>query len=465
MKLSSLFSFLEAYVKALIGQLAKLKDDIRALKEENTKLKEQLKIYQNPKNSSNSSIPPSKDENCPKPNQSLRKSTGKKPGGQKGHKGTTLKASKAPDKIIELKHEFCINCGLSLSAIAAIKQQVRQIVDIPPIKVNYTEYQSFSRPCSCGCQNRAKFPHWVKAAVSYGPNIESLTGYLHSRQYLPFKRMQELLNQVFKIDISEGGIHCLLNRFAEKTTPIYELIQQKVAQSKVVGSDETGAKVNGKNHYFWAWQTEKYNYLCHSDNRAYRTVRQHFPKGFPHGILVHDGWKPQFKTKAKAHQNCFPHLFRRLNYLNGLYPNNKWGNQFIQLLYDALEVKVEMKPSDYCHHPPRNKILKRFEDLANAPPDKNDKELYSFYKRMLKERNTLFTFLFFKEVPADNNASERAVRNLKVKQKISGQFKTEKAAQNFAKLRSVVDTVIKNETDVWNTLRLIAMADVLISTD
>lgn len=124
-----------------------------------------------------------------------------------------------------------------------------------------------------------------------------------------------------------------------------------------------------------------------------------------------------------------------------------------------------MKPSDYCHHPPRNKILQRFEDLTNAPADKNDKELYSFYKRMLKERNTLFTFLFFKEVPADNNASERAVRNLKVKQKISGQFKTEKAAQNFTKLRSVVDTVIKNEADMCNTLRQIAMADILLSTD
>jgi transposase len=101
-------------------------------------------------------------------------------------------------------------------------------------------------------------------------------------------------------------------------------------------------------------------------------------------------------------------------------------------------------------------IIKRFDYLLNNPPNQKQKELYTFYKRMLRERQHIFTFLFIENVPPDNNASERAIRNVKVKQKISGQFKEEHAAQNFAKIRSVIDTTIKNGLNVLEALALIA---------
>ena len=242
-----------------------------------------------------------------------------------------------------------------------------------------------------------------------------MKAYFHARQYLPFARMQEMFNDVFHIDIGQGGLHCLLNRFADKTTPVYELIKQRVSQSEVIGADETGAKVNGKKHWIWTWQNEKCTYIVHSDNRGGRTIETNFPEGFPKSILVHDGWRAQINTQAKAHQTCLPHLLRRLNYLNEKYKNKKWSVKFQTLLYDAMKLSGNMNLNDYHHCVERTKIILRLQKLIENPPDKELKELYTFYKRMVREHQYLFTFLFNSNVPADNNGSERAIRNVNLK--------------------------------------------------
>ena len=368
--------------------------------------------------------------------------------------------SATPNKIAELIPEYCTQCGTSLQDKPAVKKQSRQILDIPPTKAIYTEYQSYSKVCACGCQNLADFPKGVNSSVSYGENIETLIGYFYARQYLPFARMKELFNDVFSLPISEGGIHYLLNRFSEKTNSTYEMIKNRIKTSSVIGSDETGVKVNGKKHWFWTWQTSNLTYIAHSSNRASDTIKKEFPGGFPNGTLVHDGWKPQLNTVAQNHQLCLPHLQRRLNYLNEKYPDNTWTKQFSQLLHDAVNLKKQIpeQPKEESKVK-KAKIIERLKILLESPPDKKDKELYTFYKRMCRERQHLFTFLFITEVPADNNSSERAIRNVKVKQKISGQFKIEKAAKNFAQIRSVIDTAIKNGQNVLGALTLIANSE------
>lgn len=449
--------------KELLERFTRLESRLDFLEKENKKLvkeniflKGRLTFYENPKNSRNSSMPPSKDENRPKPNQSLRKSSGKNPGGQRGREGKTLEMTTTPDVVVELQPDYCRNCGLSLKYEQAIKEKSRQIVDIPAIKAVFTEYQTFSKICSCGCQSISEFPKGVDTPVSYGERIESLIAYFHTRQYLPFARMQEVFNGVFNINISEGGIHYLLNRFSDKVTPVYQIIKQRVANSKEVGSDETGVKINGDKHWFWTWQTPKLTFIAHSQNRKGDTIKTLFPQGFPNSTLIHDGWKPQINTVAKNHQTCLAHLQRHLNYLNQLYLNNKWGNAFLKLLLGSLKLKKNMKPQDYIQNIERVKIIQDLTYLLDNPPDKKHKKLYTFYKRMCRERQYIFTFLFIENVPSDNNASERAIRNVKVKQKVSGQFKIEKAAQNFAKIRSVIDTTIKNGTNVLESLTLIA---------
>lgn len=443
-------------ITEIIERLQSLENEVAFLEKENASLKERLAKYENPKNSRNSSLPPSKDENRPKSNQSLRSSSGKSVGGQKGREGKTLEMTTTPDKIIELQPDYCISCGASLQDKMATKEQSRQIVDIPPIKAIYTQYDTFSKVCNCGCQNIASFPQGVRTPISYGENIEALVAYFHARQYIPFARMKETLNDVFGVSISEGGIHCLLQRFAQKTTPIYQIIKQRVVDSKVIGTDETGIKVNGNKHWFWTWQTPHLTFIAHSNNRGSNTINREFPQGFPQSTLVHDGWKAQLKTDSKNHQSCLAHLQRTLNYLKERYPENIWTEKFIKLLYDSLDLKKRWDIQSKEILTERVIIVQRMEHLLDNPPEEKHKELYTFYKRMCKERQHLFTFLYIDQVPPDNNASERAIRNVKVKQKISGQFKTENTAVNFAKIRSVIDTTIKNGLNVLEALTIVA---------
>jgi len=434
--------------------LERLEKGVFDLEKENEELRERLAKYENPKNSRNSSIAPSKDENRPKKNQSLRKSSGKNPGGQPGHKGRTLEMTSNPDQTINLVPDYCNNCGSSLEKAISVKERTRQIVDIPPIKASWTQYNTYSKRCECGCYTESDFPQGVKSPVSYGSNTEALIGYFHARQYLPFARMKEMMGNVFNIDISEGGLHYLLNRFADKTTPLYENIKQRVASAVVVGTDETGVKVNGDKHWFWTWQTSHLTYIAHSNTRGKLAIEENFPQGFPNATLVRDGWRAQIATQAKHHQSCLSHLLRHLKYLNQKYNNKMWSKHFETLLYDAINLS---KTKNFkLSNIKRTKIVQRLEELLAKPPDKKYKELYTFYKRICREREHLFTFLFVENVPPDNNASERAIRNIKVKQKISGQFKIEATAQNFAKIRSVIDTSIKNGMNVLEALILIA---------
>ena len=153
-------------------------------------------------------------------------------------------------------------------------------------------------------------------AVSYGENIEALVAYFHTRQYLPFARFIETLNGAFGFPISEGGVHFLLQRFAQKATPIYQMIKQRVQKSELVGADESGVKIKGYKYLFWIWKTNKLTYLANSNNRGSETINKEFPEGFPQSVLVNDEWRAQIKTVSKYHQTCLPHLQRILNDLN-----------------------------------------------------------------------------------------------------------------------------------------------------
>lgn len=159
------------------------------LLKENSQLKDTLFTCENPKNSRNSSMPTSKDENHPKANMSLRTSSGRKVGGQKGRKGKTLEITADPDEIIKLVPDYCTSCANALEDVTPQKEQSRQIVDIPPIKAVFKEYQIFSKICNCGCTSTADFPFGVNTPISYGENIEGLVAYFHARKFLPFARM------------------------------------------------------------------------------------------------------------------------------------------------------------------------------------------------------------------------------------------------------------------------------------
>lgn len=416
----------------------------------------ELEKYTTKKDSGNSSIPPSKDENRPPRTSSLREKGNRKAGGQLGHDGKTLEMTANPDKIVEHRACFCPECGKDVSSQPFEYYGKRQVIDIPIIKQIVTEHRVYKCTCTCGRVVESDFPVDVDSPVKYGKGIESFIGYLSVRQYLPFKRLQEMLNDIFSVQISEGGLHCLLNRLASKGVDAYEMIRQNVLNSGVIGTDETGVKINGKKHWFWTWQNSRATYIAASDNRGTTTINAKMAEISKEAVLVHDCWKAHFQTPVGTHQLCTAHLERETKYLEECYKAD-WPFRFRAMLKNAYKLKKQLAPHLYYYpNQLRNDLENELECLLKEPLDPKHKEMVSFQKRIIKYRDHVFTFLYHPDVPPDNNGSERAIRNVKVKQKISGQFKILRAAENFAILRSIIDTAIKNNQNVVGALSVIA---------
>lgn len=439
-------------IQDLITMNRKLMEKIVFLEARVAELEKRLAKFENPKNSRNSSVPPSKDENRPKKTQSLREDSGKKSGGQPGHKGSTLEMNASPDSVIEHIPGFCRCCGKDLSGIPAELSSTRQVVDIPVIRPVYTAHKSFCKICPCGEKNKAAFPQHINAPVQYGHGVETMVSYLHARQYLPYKRMKELFKDCFGIGLSEGSIDNIIQRFAQKAAPVYQKLKRAVSDSAVIGCDETGAKVDGNKNWIWAYQTDKFTVLAVSESRGLKAIKKHFQEGFGEAILCHDAWRTYFNYSDNLHQLCCAHMLRELNYIVERYQST-WAEELRALFRDAISLKRNL--TDFPSEQAKENIAaieSQLDKLLEATLEPTYKEAVTFQKRLLKYRDSILTFLHHQKVPPDNNSSERAVRNIKVKQKISGQFKSQRGAEDFCVIRSVVDTLIKQAQNVLKNL-------------
>lgn len=406
------------------------------------------------KTSKNSHNPPSSDK--ARKNQSLREKSGKPVGGQKGHKGHTLKMVDTHVVVEPLIPLYCTACGASLSAKTFALESRRQVIDIPPIIPVVTEYQSFGTRCNCGHHQCGIFPPEVKNHIQYGPNIQSLVVYQSCYQYLPFHRLSDFFKKVCHVSISKGTLENILRRSALKAQPVYQKLQQCIAISLFVGSDETGYKLNGKKGWFWVWQNALVTFIVAATSRSKQVIAEYFPNGLPNATLCSDRLAAQLSTFTKSSQLCLAHLLRDLNFLIERQESN-WPQQFKTLLKKAIELK--QKALKYEKNDPQTIILEQQLDhllsddqyqMLIKEPDKH-KNAITFLKQMQKFRSNIFPFLYDELVPFDNNASERAIRMIKVKTKISGQFKS--LHQEFAILRSVIDTTIKNGKSVYEAIQ------------
>jgi len=414
-------------------------------------LRKRLEKYENPKNSKNSSKPPSSDFPKQQKTQSLREPSEKKPGGQLGHEGTTLKCL-SPDFIQEHSPSYCNCCGRDLSTQPELYVGKRQVIDIPAIIPFVTEHQLFEKRCTCGHLNRSSYPSGVNTSVSYGENVQALIAYFSIRQCLPVMRLAELFNDVFSLPVSTGGINCLLNKVKKKATVVYESIRLNVLRNNVIGADETGVNINGQNNWAWTFQHPRATFIAINPNRGFNAIEKIMPEGFQNNVLVTDCWASYFKTDAVSHQLCTAHLLRELTFLKERYKNDTWAKR----LSDLIVVSLNIRKTDCITKSNVDEIRNTFMDLLNEPVNTDMDELTTFRKRMVKYADHVFYFLLHKDVPPDNNGSERAIRNFKVKLKISGFFKSIEGARSYAVIRSVIDTAIKNNQNPLQIIRLIA---------
>ena len=399
------------------------------------------------KNSSNSSIPPTQESIAARElrrTKSLRKPSGKPSGGQPGHKGSTLQSVSAPDRIVKHEPAYCKCCGRALDGVQYRKIRKAQTIDIKFV-VETSEEQYYEKVCECGFVNNCDAPN---CRIKYGDNVRALVTYLNVVQCIPFKRIAELISDLSGRKISEGTIQNILKENSAKSDSAYKEIRRRLELSPVVGADETGAAVGKELHWNWIFQNDALTYVFQMKSRGMEAIDSRFPGGLPNSTLVTDRYHSYFKMNVKEHQVCLAHLLRNAEYLNELDTKQDWSRRFIHLIGHAINLR---RDGDITQR--KIKILKtKMKNLLGESLTHLDDEFEKFKRGILKVKDYLFTFLSDPHVPYDNNASERGVRKIKIKQKVSGGFRTDGGADDFAKIHSIAETAMKNGNSKFNAI-------------
>jgi len=443
-------------------QLAKALARIEELEKENAELRARLGM-----NSTNSSLPPSSDKFKKKDkNRSLRKKSNKPSGGQVGHKGTTLKKVDNPDFVVDIFEDKCPHCGESIVEAESDEIKTRQVFDIPEIKINVTEYRVHSKTCPhCGEKSVTEFPENVTHEAQYGPNIKALILNLNVYHSLPYKRLEELLDDVFNLKLSQGTIYNTLKKAHTSLERIENVFKEKLIESSVVHADETGTKVNGSNHWIHSVSNDKFTVLTAHKNRGKKAIVDAgiLPKF--HGILVHDCWYAYDSFKQLTHALCCAHFLRELQFLQestDLHFPEKVANILLKLK-NRLEEDVPITESEE-----RNLCLEYMctvekglmEERVHYPFDPTQKgrkkrsRAYNLLKRLSRYEDVLNFFLERNSSIFTNNAAEREIRNVKIKSKI-GSFRSELGSEIFCRIRGYIATMKKHGYNQYEALKSI----------
>lgn len=424
------------------------------------------------KNSTNSSKPPSSDlpgngsgKAVPNHHRNSRQSSGRKPGGQPGHVGSTRELVSNPDTVIVCAPETCEGCGFRLPGDVTTDTVIArsQIVDIPPIVPVVTEYQAIARMCSCGHVTNGNLP--LEAAASgtatIGTNASSLLVYLNSAHHLPYQRLQQVAADLFSLPLSQGTIANKLEVAGCAATPIAQTILEYLQASSLVGSDETGVRVAGKRIWQWVWQNAQASYYVISKHRDYQTAADNFGELYQ-GCLIHDCYSAQNNTPAGWHQLCHAHLLRDLQFVVEA-EHSSWAYHVQDFLIRSQRARDHIWAAGF--DPARREqgiddYYRQLEQFVSQPL--TGKEAIRLQKRLRKHEEKILYFMTTPDIPPDNNGSERAIRNAKVKQKVSGGYRSERGAERQAVLLSVIETAKKQGLNVLDTIQRLVAGETVV---
>jgi len=440
----------EAQVKALKGQVKELKAEVKDLK------------AQLNKNSHNSNKPPSSDE-FTKP-KSQRKKSGKKTGGQKGHPGHTLEMSDNPDEIIVHRDKNCHGCGRVLDEQTPVKKERRQTFDIPVPRVEVTEHISETLPCpDCGLENKAAFPKEVTQPTQYGKRILAQITYLNQYQFIPYNRIVEYFEDIYLTKISEGTIGRAIETVYEALSSAEEEIISGLLNSKAINVDETGIRIEGKRKWLHAVTTSDLTHYMWHDKRGSIATDEIGILPEYEGIMIHDFWKPYYNYDC-THSLCNVHNIRELTGIHELTGQN-WAQEMIELLLDIKERIDDLDPEDKLSVKTKQAFTERYDEiiengyLANPPPEQTKKRgrpkqgrARNMLNRLSEHRHEVLAFMEDSPAVFDNNQAERDIRMVKVKQKISGVFRSGKGADMFCRIRGYISTARKNSLSAFTAI-------------
>jgi transposase len=386
----------------------------------------------------------------------------RKPGGQPGHKGHALQPVANPDEVLPHAIPATCDCGLPL---VPLLQESRQVFDLPRPAMRVVEHQIFSASCSCGKIHRSLFPQGVTAPTQYGPNIQALGVYLTHHHMLPFARCADILSDLSGSPVSAATICAMSKGAATALTPQVELIKEQVQASSVVCADETGMRLGGGLSWLHVAVTETLTWMGIHANRGHAAMEEFGILRAFKGTLVHDGFAAYRAYDNCKHGLCNAHHLRELTYVDEQFAQ-PWAKDMIDFLLLANK-EVKAAAGQELSAQRQEELRKHYDAIVSAghqanPPKpasgKRGRTAQPFpvnlLRRLSEYADDVLRFTQDPAVPFTNNLGERTMRMLKVKQKVSGCFRTMPGARNFCITRSYLATLAKQGRDLLGALVL-----------
>jgi transposase len=409
------------------------------------------------RNSKNSSKPPSSDSAFVKPApKSLRGRSGREPGGQPGHGGQTLMQVGKPDRVVRHLPDVCGGCGGGLRGVRVASVEVRQVFDIPKIAVTVTEHRLVTKVCRCGWVTAARAPVGVSAPVQYGPNTAAIGTYLYAGQFLSKQRTADALCELFGTPLSAATVSAFTKRCGRdvRASGVLEQIKAGIAGAAVANFDETGLRVDGRLHWVHSASTERWSLLTVHPKRGTAGIDHAGVMAMFTGVAVHDAWAPYDTYTNACHALCCAHVQRELVAVFETSPPGvwTWARQAHDALLDLKTLVAGAKAAGDTSVDAgrRDALVDKLRAAAvlgaNRPGGGKRAAKHRALGRRLRDRQA--DYLRFLDdgfaVPWDNNAAEREIRMVKIRQKVSGSMRTLAGARDFTDIRSYLATAVKH---------------------
>ena len=404
-------------------------------------------------NSQNSHLPPSKDS--VKAKNSRRKSTGAKVGGQQKHNGNTLETFKEVTEIIECPVLQC-ECGCDLRKADGEVCEIRQMVEIPKVTFDVIEYQRIEKQCPhCNAIVRGHFPPNITAPIQYGPRLQSYVVGLNNEYKLPFGKISELTEQLFGLKVNVSTIVNCNKRGYVLLEEFETSLKKYLIKSNVLHADETGIIVDTLLYWMHVLSNDKATYLKVDKKRGSQSFEETLLSYTGH--LMHDSYSSYNKLTNAQHNFCGSHIDRELESL--MEDGSEWASKMKKLFVDLYETAYEhnnaKKMSIYARY---NRIIR--EGLNEEPvPERKGKrgrsknsKGYNLLLRLKKHKDSILEYAFNPLVPFTNNQAERDLRHCKIKQKVSGCFRSLKGALYYSRIASFISTLKKNSINIFDEL-------------
>lgn len=455
-----------AELEALVAQL---REQVTVLQAENQALQERVA-----KDSHNSHKPPTSDGLQRRPRSQRRKS-GRKSGGQLGHRGQTLPLVATPDEIITHHPTQCPHCQTPLKQVAPHALERRQVLDLPPVRLHVREHRAAHVRCpGCGGLTVAAFPGDVPSRIQYGPRLRALVVYLVEHQLVPYARVRDLLADLLGHPLSVGTLVSMVQQCAQALAPVEDALKAAAQAEPVLHNDETGVRVAGKLQWVHVSSTST---LTHFGVHAKRGNEATDAIGILprfRGVSVHDGWKPYQTYVQCRHALCNVHHLRELTFVEEEL-HQPWAGTLKALLHEMKAAVAAARASGLTSLPPslRHGLQTRYEAAllaglaANPPPPpppspppqrrrrgrRKQSPVRNLLERLWLGQAQVLAFLDDFAVPFDNNQAEQDLRMFKVQQKVSGCFRADAGAEAYCRIRSFLSTLRKRRHALLQALQ------------